>query len=157
MRAALTIFFLGSILSLQAQTTHPDTLKYCLLNNNLGIGGYDPVSYFLTGKPQKGSSSNSATYDGVQYYFLSNQNKIMFVQNPQKFLPQFGGWCSMTLAMGKATRPTFDNFLIDSGKLYLFERTLSLNGREIWLKDVKTNQHLASSNYETLVTHRRVK
>ena len=81
----------------------------------------------------------------------------MFVQDPQKFLPQFGGWCSMTLAMGKATRPTFDNFIIDSGKLYLFERTLSLNGREIWLKDVKTNQRLASANYETLVTRRGVK
>lgn len=157
MRAALFIFFFGSVLSLQAQTARPDTLKYCLLNNNLGIGGYDPVSYFLTGKPQKGSRSISATYDGVQYNFLSDQNKKVFVQNPKKFLPQFGGWCSMTLAMGKATQPTFDNFLIDSGKLYLFERTLSLNGREIWLKDVKTNQRLASANYETLVTRRGVK
>jgi hypothetical protein len=53
----------------------------------------------------------------------------------------------MTLAMGRATTPKYDNFYIQDGKLWLFERTLSVNGQELWLRDPKANEKVANKNY----------
>jgi YHS domain-containing protein len=156
MRTFFTFFLFINYAAINAQAPHADPLKYCV-QNDVGIGGYDPVSYFQADKPQKGMKLNEASYDGVSYYFVSAANRKTFTKDPQKYIPQFGGWCSMTLAMGRATQPTFDNFLIDSGRLYLFERTLSVNGKELWLKDVKKNQQLASDNYHNLIINRKKK
>jgi YHS domain-containing protein len=149
-----TNFVFATASSVKAQPSRIDTLKYCVVNHQTGIGGYDPVSYFTSGIPSKGTKSILAVHEGVQYFFVNDQNRKAFANNPEKYLPQFGGWCSMTLAMGRATQPTFDNFLISSGKLYLFERTLSLNGKEIWLKDIKINERLATNNYSNLLNNR---
>ena len=54
----------------------------------------------------------------------------------------------MTLAMGRATTPKYDNFLIKDGRLFLFERTLSVNGKELWLMDPKGNEKLARVTYK---------
>jgi YHS domain-containing protein len=124
-----------------------DTLKYCVAARNVGVGGYDPVSYFQGSKPLSGKETFSTAYEGVTYQFDSEANLKKFISNPGKYLPQFGGWCSMTLAMGRATTPKYDNFVVLKDKLYLFERTVSVNGRELWLRDPKANEKIASANY----------
>ncbi|NOT74896.1 MAG: hypothetical protein HOP08_08190 [Cyclobacteriaceae bacterium] len=124
-----------------------DTLRYCITERSIGVGGYDPVSYFQGRKPLPGIEKFNAVFERVTYQFSSEANREKFVSNPTKYLPQFGGWCSMTLAMGRATTPKYDNFTIIKGKLYLFERTISVNGRELWLMDPKTNEKVASNNY----------
>jgi YHS domain-containing protein len=124
-----------------------DTLKYCLTPQTVGIGAYDPISYFEQSAPLKGKKEIFSTYDGVTYWFVNSSNKKKFDANPSAYLPQFGGWCSMTLAMGRATVPKYDNFLVSNGKLYLFERTLSVNGKELWIKDVEGNEKIALKNY----------
>lgn len=134
-----------------------DTLKYCVDEQNVGVGGYDPVSYFQGSKPLVGKESFSTTFEGVTYRFDSESNLKKFTSNPGRYLPQFGGWCSMTLAMGRATTPKYDNFLILNDKLYLFERTVSVNGRELWLMDPKTNEKVASDNYTSYRTTGRIK
>lgn len=98
--------------------------------------GYDPVSYFGSGGPQKGNSQISTTYEGVLYYFSSNANKNSFDKNPAQYEPQFGGWCAY--AMGKdgsevdvdpATYKIIDN------KLYLFYHTFFNNTLNTWNED----------------------
>lgn len=126
----------------------PDTLAYCMDRNQVGVGGYDPVSYFNESKPKTGLESITATYEGVVYRFASASNKKLFEKSPEKYLPQFGGWCSMTMAIGRATRPVYDNYLITDGKLFLFERTLSVNGRELWQKKPAENETTARRNYQ---------
>ena len=122
-------------------------LKYCLIDKVIAAGGYDVVSYFVAGKADAGDPKISARFDEVTYYFSSDEHRKMFEKQPAKYVPQFGGWCSMTLAMGKATKPSYDNFLIRDGKLYLFERTLSVNGRELWLRDPDGNARRAAMTY----------
>lgn len=153
MKLIVVYFLLTLPLLLSAQANKPDTIRYSLTNGIYGMGGYDPVSYF-SGKPVKGSTKFKAQFEHVTYLFQSKKNQETFLKSPESYLPQFGGWCSMTLAMGRATRPTFDNFLIDSGKLYLFERTLSVNGKELWLKNTEKNKLLASTNYKALTEKR---
>lgn len=125
-----------------------DTLAYCMDRNQVGVGGYDPVSYFNEANPKLGSEKFTSTFEGVVYRFASARNKKLFEATPEKYLPQFGGWCSMTMALGRATRPAYDNFLITDGKLFLFERTLSVNGRELWLKKPQENETTARRNYQ---------
>ena len=129
-----------------------DTLTYCVDAKNIGVGGYDPLSYFQGSVPAVGNARYSSRIDGITYRFASQANLKKFKANPTKYLPQFGGWCSMTLAMGRATTPKYDNFVVTEGKLYLFERTLSVNGRELWLKDPKANEKIASANYDSYRT-----
>jgi len=133
--------------SLSTQAQDIDTLKYCVVDHSVGVGGYDPVSYFNAVAPIKGKQDISATYEGVTYLFSNQKNKGMFEKSPSDYLPQFGGWCSMTLAMGRATQPVYENFLIEDNKLYLFERTLSVNGQTVWKKNPESNEKRASKNY----------
>jgi YHS domain-containing protein len=151
------IVFVLSVYSIHAQSTQPDTLKYCVDEGAVGAGGFDLVSYFNVHMAKKGSPEFRTKYDGVTYWFASAENLGTFLSMPSTFLPQFGGWCSMTLAMGRATKPTFDNFLVSSGKLYFFERTLSVNGKELWLTNPQNNEVLASKNYQRLIMSGKVK
>lgn len=157
MKNILLLAFLLPCLICSAQKQTADSLKYCLVMGQVGAGGYDVVSYFTHVKPLKGHAEITATYDGVVYQFSSTENRIRFMQTPAKFIPQFGGWCSMTLAQGRATTPTFDNFAILSGRLYLFERTLSINGKDLWLKDPKRNEKAAIKNYASYVAKGKIR
>lgn len=125
-----------------------DTLKYCLNPQMVGTGTYDPVSYFEQTAPLRGKKEFNSSYDGITYWFANIENKKKFEKNPSAYLPQFGGWCSMTLAMGRVTIPQYDNFLVFKGKLYLFERTLSINGKELWSRDFESNERIAKKHYE---------
>src|SRR5271170_4827476 len=124
--------------------------KYCLTSDEVGVGGFDPVSYLASVNPVLGNPKISIKYDGVKYHFSSEANKNTFLGNPVKYLPQFGGWCSMNLVLGKATTPTYTNFLVQDGKVFLFERTLSVNGKELWLKDSRKNENIATMKYNDL-------
>ena len=156
MKILVTIILILTVSAATAQYSSTDTLKYCLNREYVGVGGFDPVSYFKSDKPVAGSTSISAHHDGVEYRFASQGDKLEFINNPLKYLPQFGGWCSMTLVMGRATTPKYDNFTIQAGKLYLFERTLSVNGRELWLKDIKGNEEIAVKNYNSYKSTGRI-
>jgi YHS domain-containing protein len=131
----------------QKLDTPVDTLKYSVTNGNIGVGNYDLVNYFINNKGELGLTEFSATHNGLEYFFKSDEHKNLFIQNPEKYLPAFGGWCSMTLAMGRATAPTYTNFLIINDTLYLFEKTLSVNGRTLWQTNPDENKKQASNNY----------
>lgn len=153
----LLIVILALTTTPTAYSQQADTLKYCVNARNIGVGGYDPVSYFQGSAPLAGKANFSTTLEGVTYQFDSESNLKKFTLNPGKYLPQFGGWCSMTLAMGRATTPKYDNFVVLKEKLYLFERTVSVNGRELWLKDPKANEKIASANYTSYRTTGKIK
>lgn len=146
MKLLIVITFLAISGPIGAQTV--DTLKFCLTRQQIGVGGYDPVSYFQGSQPVLGQEQFKATFEGVTYLFSSESNRKKFLSNPVDYLPAFGGWCSMTLAMGRATTPKYDNFVILRKRLYLFERTVSVNGRELWMRDPKANEAIASANYD---------
>ncbi len=110
--AMVSILFLVAT-SLFAQTKPVD-------DNGLAIGGYDVVSYFSEGA-MKGKSSISTKHNNATYYFSSKENLKMFKANPDKYLPQYGGFCAWGVAEKMSMFPinpeTFD---VVDGKLYLF-------------------------------------
>ena len=63
-------------------------------DSKIGLQGYSPVSYLDLQSAQKGLKEFKASYDGVNYYFTSKDQKSKFEENPTKYLPQYGGFCA---------------------------------------------------------------
>ena len=98
-----------------------------------GISGYDPVSYFTEGKPQRGSGYHVADYKGVTYAFSSAEHKEMFEANPKKYVPAYGGYCAYGVAVGKKFVADPDVWKIVDGTLYL---NLDREIQSTWNKDI---------------------
>jgi YHS domain-containing protein len=67
---------------------------------NLALRGVDPVSYFTAGEPQNGDVEINAEYNGAVYRFTSEEHKETFLADPEKYAPQYGGYCAFGLSKG---------------------------------------------------------
>jgi YHS domain-containing protein len=103
--------------------------------NDLAIHGYDAVSYFTDSKASKGNHNYTATYKSAIYQFSSEKNREIFQNNPEKFAPQFGGFCAMGVALNKKLDTDPTAWKIVDGKLYL---NLNKAVQKKWLSDVPT-------------------
>jgi YHS domain-containing protein len=96
--------------------------------HGVAIKGYDPVSYFTTGKPMPGLAQFSTTYNGATYRFASAENRNRFLATPEKFLPQYGGYCAYAISLNKIADIDPDEWAIVNDNLYLnnnfFSQTL---------------------------------
>jgi YHS domain-containing protein len=107
--------------------------------NGVAIGGYDVVSYFTTNNAVKGNAQYKASYNGITYYFANAQNQQAFESNPNKYLPQYDGFCALAVSYGKKISVDPQTFKVKDDKLYLFfhGKTTrgSVNSLEAWNKD----------------------
>jgi hypothetical protein len=87
--------------------------------HGLAIKGYDPVSYFTTGKPMPGLARFSTTYKGAIYRFVWAENRDRFVAAPENFVPQYGGYCAYAISLNKIADIDPDQWAIVNDKLYL--------------------------------------
>ena len=83
------------------------------------IAGQDPVAYHTAGKPVKGVSNFTTEWKGAKWYFVSAENRDRFAAEPEKFAPQYGGYCAYGVAKGSAAKIDPEAWHIVRGKLYL--------------------------------------
>ena len=103
------------------------------ITKDFGANGYDVVSYF-DGKALEGKKEFTTNYDGVNYKFLSDQNRDKFIADPPAYLPQYGGYCAYAMAVnGKKVNVDPETFEIREGKLYLFYNRGKNNTLQFWL------------------------
>jgi len=112
-----------------------------------GINGYDPVAYFTEGKPVKGNGWNVAEHDGVTYMFADKKNKKMFEADPEKYLPEYGGYCAYGVAVGKKFEIDPEVWKIENGKLYL---NLDEGIQKKWNKDIPGYIQKADANWSEI-------
>jgi len=101
-------------------------------DRGVAIKGYDPVAYFTDNKPVIGSKTHSFVYEGVIYEFASAAHRKLFVADPEKYVPQFGGFCAYGTATGHKAVIDPAAFTIVDGKLYLNYNTTV---RDRWKQD----------------------
>jgi YHS domain-containing protein len=89
-------------------------------DKRLALSGYDPVSYFIDGHPEKGSTEYQASYDDATYWFKTPEHRATFVADPDHYAPQFQGFCTVTLSRGAKYEADPDAWVIADGKLYVF-------------------------------------
>jgi YHS domain-containing protein len=85
----------------------------------LALRGYDPVAYFDGGKPVKGQAKYSAAFNGSQYWFISAQHRQAFLKEPIRYIPQFGGFCTVGASYGQKVDADPSTGRVVNGKLYV--------------------------------------
>ncbi len=106
--------------------------KSAVFNPSEGaIYGYDPVAYFTESKAVKGDKKFTHTWNTATWYFASQQNLDAFKANPEKFAPQYGGYCAFGLADGHKAPTDPEAWTIVNSKLYL---NYNKNVQQSWKK-----------------------
>jgi YHS domain len=109
----------------------------------IALGGNDAVSYF-SGTPAKGSDEFSTDWKGAKWKFASAANRDAFTASPDKYAPQYGGYCAYAVSKG-ATAPGDPNaWTVQDGKLYM---NYSPAVKVTWSKDIPGNITKANGNW----------
>ena len=121
-------------------------------NSNIALQGYSPVSYLDLGLAQKGNKSYKSEYKKVLYYFTSSEQKTTFDNNPERYLPQYGGFCAFGCYAGAKFRVDPNKFIVEDGKYYLYLNNVELDAKQLWLAE---NNHaklkaVADKNWKKL-------
>ncbi len=87
--------------------------------NGVAIKGYDPVAYFSEGRPVKGRKEFSWEWNGATWRFNTPENRSLFQNNPEKYAPQYGGYCAYAMASGDLVDINPKAWKIVNGRLYL--------------------------------------
>jgi YHS domain-containing protein len=108
------------------------------------IRGYDPVAYFTEGRPVKGSAEFTHRWNGATWRFASAENRDRFAQAPEKYAPQYGGYCAFGVASGYAVKIEPDAWSVVDGKLYLnYDKSVQAK----WQADVPGYIRKADANW----------
>jgi YHS domain-containing protein len=110
--AIVSVFFLAACSSVNVVSEGGD--------GSLMLRGNDPVAYFAAGRPLPGRSDIKTDHHGLTYRFTSEENRRQFITNPERYAPQFGGFCAQAMAYAVPVPTDADVFKIVDGKLYLF-------------------------------------
>lgn len=117
-------------------------------DSRLMLKGHDPISYFAGGKPLPGKPDIKLEHEGVTYRFASEANRELFRAAPDKFKPQFNGFCSNGLVYAIPLGGNHDNFKIINGRLFMFGGEGSKRYFEM---DETRNLQLAENYWKTEV------
>jgi YHS domain-containing protein len=111
------------------------------------IKGYDPVAFFKAAKPVMGADSLSYSWKGADWNFSSQQNLDSFKTNPEKYAPQYGGYCAYGTSAGHKAPTQTDTWTIVDGKLYF-----NYNGKvkEMWMKNQPALIEKANENWPAI-------
>lgn len=110
----------------------------------IAINGYDPVAYFTQKKPVEGSAEHSLSWKGATWHFSSAENKSSFEAAPEKFAPQYGGYCAFAVSYGSTATTVPEAWTIVDKKLYL---NYSIGVRSRWSADQKGHIAKADKNW----------
>jgi YHS domain-containing protein len=111
------------------------------------LRGYDPVAYFTDAKPTKGTSEFTFNYQGAVWHFASDESLKIFKSDPEKFMPQFGGYCAFGMSRGYKADTEPDAWTILYGKLYM---NYNLAVRTEWSKKQLEYIEKANKNWPAI-------
>ena len=112
------------------------------------IRGYDPVAYFTEGKPVRGSKTFQSQWSGATFSFASADNQALFEADPEKYAPQYGGYCAYAVSEGYTAKTDPESWSIVDGKLYL---NYSPGVRDLWSQDIPGRTAAADRNWPSVL------
>jgi YHS domain-containing protein len=121
---------------------------------NVMLEGHDAVAYFTQNDAVRGKAEWSLQHQGVTWLFASEANRAEFQKSPEKYMPQFGGFCTnginYAIPWGGGGGP--NTWRIYRGKLYVFGGQSSRDHfemeteRNLQLAHQYWNEQVAGSN-----------
>lgn len=143
MKKLILILFVAFL----SATSFSQTSKHINVNDKLAIQGNDAVAYFESAKAIEGKKEITSEYKGVIYQFSSESNKVLFLKNPEYYLPQFGGFCAYGMSEGYEAPVKPEAFTIVDNKLYL---NYNLKVKEMWSKEQSARIEKAVVNWDNI-------
>jgi YHS domain-containing protein len=118
MRTFRALFLMAALL-LGATAAVAQSAASFNLDNGVAIEGYDPVAYFTENAAVPGDPDISTTHNGVTYYFSTEEHRELFSDDPDRYVPAYGGWCAFAAARGRLADINPEQFVVHEGTLYL--------------------------------------
>ena len=115
--------------------------------HGVALKGYDVVAYFTEGRAVEGNAAYEQVVDGVRYRFASAANRERFVQEPRRFLPQYGGFCAWAVSRGYTADTDPRAWKVVDGRLFL---NYSRSVQRTWETDVPGNVAKGDANWPGL-------
>jgi YHS domain-containing protein len=109
-------------------------------DKHLMLFGHDVVSYFTEKTHRPGDPRIKSVYKGVTFRFSRPEHKALFDAAPEKYLPQYGGYCTNGIVYGIPWGGDADRWEMIGGKLYIFG---GKGSRDAFMLDVPRNMALA--------------
>jgi hypothetical protein len=119
------------------------------LLGGLAIKGYDPVAYFVDSKPVKGSKEFEHKYMNATWRFATAANRDAFAKEPEKYAPQYGGYCAYGVSKGYAVGVDPEAWKIVDGKLYL---NYDKDVQKAWMQDIPGRIKKADANWPKILS-----
>lgn len=113
------------------------------INKGYAANGYDVVAYFNQGKPVEGKKTFLYQWYNAYWLFSTKQNLDSFSHNPERYAPQFGGYCAYGVSEGHKATTQPDAWTIVNNKLYL---NYNKDVRDLWRKDMTGRIKQAEQN-----------
>ncbi|MGB1321137.1 MAG: YHS domain-containing (seleno)protein [Vibrio gallaecicus] len=122
---------------------------YTGIFSSKALDGYDTVAYFTEKQPVKGSSKFQTEYKGADWYFSSKENLDLFVNNPERYAPQYGGYCAWAVsAKNDFASGDPQYWAVVDDKLYLnYDQEI----KERWDNDREGHINQADINWPKLI------
>ncbi len=133
------------IVGVYLSSAKPEITAYNVDSDLVAIHGYDTVAYFTDGKPTKGKIEFEHVWQEAHWQFASATNRDLFATNPDRYAPQFGGYCSAGVALGEYADVDPEAWTIVEGKLYMIS---TKENSEFWRKASEAHISYADYNWE---------
>jgi YHS domain-containing protein len=115
---------------------------------DVAIRGFDTVAYFTDAKPVPGQDAFATQWMGATWKFASQAHLDQFKASPEKYAPQYGGYCAYGVSQGYLVKVEPDQFKILDGKLYLnYDAAVQAK----WLKDPVGFIRIADTKFADLL------
>ncbi len=144
------------VMSLQGHAQEKKTMpKYFSGKDGVAIQGYDVVNYHSQNSAAQGFEKFSVEYDNTVFYFKDKANQKTFKKNPEKYLPEYNGYCAFGLGKAQKQFPVDpESFKVVDGKLYLFFhgpiQGKMTNTLDLWNMDEVNLMNAADKAWETI-------
>lgn len=97
--------------------------------DSLALKGYDSAGYFNNSPETTGDDKFTYEWKGATWKFANAESRDLFAKSPEKYAPQYGGYCSNQMSLGNLSDIDPGVWLIHKGKLYFFGHDV---GRDRW-------------------------
>jgi len=114
----------------------------------VAIKGYDPVAFFTDKMPIKGIPEYEYKWRGARWRFASTAHREEFLRDPEKYAPEYGGYCAYAVSQGKTADIDPEAWTVFEGKLYL---NLNKDVQGLWEKNMREYIRKADENWTRLL------
>jgi len=145
----LFVSFVGQVFAGESINTLAKSGLFSYKPSGVAIRGADTVAYFTEGKFVQGTDDFTRNWNGATWKFASQKHLNLFVDSPEKYAPQYGGYCAYGVSQNYLVKIEPENWTIVEGKLYL---NFSDSVQKKWEAGIKDYVAEANQKFQGLVT-----